>query len=154
MEQRNCKNCGAPIEHSFNHKCPYCGTLFDFNVNENDITKVDPRELRDIKLVDVSKDYLHRCLIFKFRGFKLFNPIIYECNSPNDFISSVSVEEYRNPPLCGFVLSISLDSLMKNGLEFIEWRLHCMDIEPKEINHIMLEIEDKIWNEKLNIKGV
>jgi hypothetical protein len=154
MEQRNCKNCGAPIEHSFNHKCPYCGTLFDFNVNEKDITKVEPRELREIRLVDITNDYITNSLIFKFKGFKLCEPIIYEHNSQNEFVSSAFVEQYLNPPMCGFILDIPLNDLRENGLASIEWRLHFLDIEPKEINHIMSEIEEKIWNEKLNIKGV
>ena len=37
MRQYNCKNCGAPIEHTYNHKCPYCNSIFDFNEPEENI---------------------------------------------------------------------------------------------------------------------
>lgn len=34
MKQYNCKNCGAPIEHTYNHTCPYCHSICDFNEPE------------------------------------------------------------------------------------------------------------------------
>lgn len=27
MEQLHCKNCGAPIEHKYTHRCKYCNTV-------------------------------------------------------------------------------------------------------------------------------
>ena len=41
MKQYNCKNCGSPIEHSYNHRCPYCNTLFDFNEFTKNVSQID-----------------------------------------------------------------------------------------------------------------
>lgn len=34
MQQLNCKNCGAPIEHNYTHRCRYCDSLIMFDDEE------------------------------------------------------------------------------------------------------------------------
>lgn len=42
-KRTNCPNCGAPIKHSYNYSCEYCGT-FLHNTDEN-LKKIDNVDL-------------------------------------------------------------------------------------------------------------
>ena len=43
MQQLNCKNCGAPIEHNYTHRCRYCDSLIMFD-DEEEIEEVNPND--------------------------------------------------------------------------------------------------------------
>ena len=43
MEQLHCKNCGAPIEHKYTHRCKYCDTVIfsDEEISEEEHWIID-----------------------------------------------------------------------------------------------------------------
>lgn len=150
MIQRNCKNCGAPLEHSFNHKCSYCGTLYDFNEPEENTIKVNPEDLFDIKLRNVKISEINHSLILTFDGYKCTMPKIYEYNSKENFYIS-KVEEYINPPKAGFCIEIPINDLREYGVNYLLWRIEAYGIRYSEINKIKEQI---INNGYLRIYGV
>lgn len=48
IDVKNCPNCGASIEHKYNHQCPYCKTLFDFNVEKT--KEINPKYMENVKI--------------------------------------------------------------------------------------------------------
>lgn len=65
-DKTNCPNCGAPIEHRYNHKCPYCNTFFDYRVEH--IEEINPRYLKNVKLRYVEQVPYEDCFVLVFRG--------------------------------------------------------------------------------------
>lgn len=74
---KNCPNCGAPIKHRYNHKCEYCGTFFDYRIKE--IEKINPKNLKNVKLDRIERDYESNCvrLIFVGEYYKIVEAIEY-----------------------------------------------------------------------------
>lgn len=140
MIQRNCKNCGAPIQHSYNHKCPYCATLIDFNEPKEKTVECKPEQLINLDLIDIDLNPISLDFIFKFTGYKLEDSIIYEVNG-NTFISKY--EEYINPPKCYFVIAISELAIRKYGISIIEHQSYNSGIRYEEIYKLILQIKDK-----------
>lgn len=72
----NCPNCGAPIEHKYNHQCPYCKTMLDMRVRET--KELNPRYMKNVRLVRLETipelDETH----FLFRGDYQYFPQILE----------------------------------------------------------------------------
>ncbi len=62
----NCPNCGAAFQHLYNHRCPYCRTMLDFRVEEVD--EIDPRYLRNVKLVGIERTLERSGFFLKFEG--------------------------------------------------------------------------------------
>ena len=138
MEQRNCKNCGSPIEHSFNHKCKYCGTLFDFNEPQENTIEIKPEDLIDIELREIQRIPEHYSLILLFSGYKCSMPKVYEYNSNNSYISKI--EEYINPPKCGFCIELSLSDIEKYGFDYVMAMIKRTGIRYNEIDKIKSQI--------------
>lgn len=44
----NCPNCGAPIEHRYNHQCSYCKTFFDYRVEKT--KEINPKYMINVKI--------------------------------------------------------------------------------------------------------
>lgn len=141
MEQRNCKNCGASIEHSYNHKCSYCGTLFDFNEPEENTIAITPEDLVDVKLRDIRRDFLSNSLILVFTGYKLSMPKIYEYNGKDTYISRA--EEYINPPKASFLLEIPLLEIEKSGISYLMWRIEACGLRHREIENIKMQLYEQ-----------
>ena len=142
MVQRNCKNCGAPIQHSYNHKCPYCDTLYDFNEPTDNVVEVKPEDLYDIHLVDVYKTPIRVfATVFVFHGYKLDKPKVYEYNGNNVYITKA--ENYVNPPRCGICIEIDDSELNKYGANAILMRLKASGVRPWEIENIEKELYAK-----------
>lgn len=102
-EKKNCPNCGAPIEHVYNHQCPYCKTIHNFNVEEKE--EINPRYLRNVKLVDVYHDHCSYSMILRFRGeYMPFSEVLEyskgntnmvikaECTRPKDVNLSIRID--------------------------------------------------------------
>lgn len=136
MKQRNCNNCGAPLEHSYNHRCKYCGTLFDFNAPKEEVVELHSYDMVDLKFRGIQQDIITRNLIMRFEGFKLEAPIIYECDD-NKYVSKVV--NYINPPKSYFFIQIPIDELEKYGMPFLEHLLYCY-IRPTEIENVKRQI--------------
>lgn len=60
----NCPNCGAPIIHSYNYNCNYCGTYLQ-NTDKS-IEKVGDSDIRikDIEIVKNIQDYSFIIVIY------------------------------------------------------------------------------------------
>lgn len=144
MEQRNCKNCGAALEHSYNHKCPYCGTLFDFNIPEDKVAKINYEELFDCVLEKVYFEPQFRGFKFIFTGYIIKKPRILEYDGNRDIFSEV-VDWGEPPKRAGFMFTISLKDLEQHGLDVILYKLESCGINHKEIESIMKQI---LENEK------
>lgn len=141
MKQYNCKNCGAPVEHSYNHKCPYCSSILDFNAPTEDIVEVKPEDLIDIELRDTTIDPINNSMIFIFSGYKCAMPKVYEYNGNNTYVSSV--ENYKNPIKCGFLIEISIPDLHR-GIDYIMWVIESTGIRYNELDKVAKQIIGKI----------
>ena len=128
MKQYNCKNCGAPIEHSYNHKCPFCGTLFDFNEPIENIVEVKPEDLINIELKDISCEM----------------PKVFEYNSNGVYISKV--ENYINPPKCGFCIEIPIYKIKQYGIDYIMSSIRSTGVRYNELNNIFDQVKKRIIN--------
>ena len=142
MKQYKCKNCGAPVEHSYNHRCPYCHAIFDFNIKENEIEEVKIEDMRNVELVEIERNHLFNTYRFLFTGYKCIKPTIYEVDN-NAYVSSVI--EYRNPPKCGFILEIPIDELKRFGIDCLIHRLLYSGLDYHEIDKLKYQIKEK-WH--------
>lgn len=135
----HCKVCGANIEHLYNHRCPYCRTLLDFNENIEKTINIKPEELIDIELRDVQYHPEYRILVLVFSGYKVATPKIYEVQDNNTFVSTAEV--YVNPPKGAFCIQLKIDELEKYGISYILHYLESLDVRPREIWKIRQQLE-------------
>lgn len=142
MKQYNCKNCGAPLEHSYNHKCPYCNSLFDFNEPKENTIEAKPEDLINIELRQVERAFITDNLILVFSGFKCEMPKVYECNN-NAYVSKV--ETYINPPKCSFCIELPLCDIQRYGYDYVMWRIRATGVRYNELENIERQIREKIW---------
>lgn len=66
QEILNCPNCGATIKHRYNHECPYCHTMLDFNIKQTE--KINPRYMYDVEVRDYEIDPRTDNVIIYFKG--------------------------------------------------------------------------------------
>lgn len=66
MQQRKCKNCGASIEHLYNHKCPYCRSFIDFNIEQTE--EINPRYMYDVEVRNIDYDFVTNRMVIYFKG--------------------------------------------------------------------------------------
>lgn len=151
MNQYNCKNCGAPIKHTFNHQCEYCKSIIDFNVPEENVTEVKPEDLVNIKLERIERGYVKHSIILYFSGYKCDMPTIYECKD-NIYVSKIL--EYRNPEKCGICVEIPILDLEKYGSEYIMYKLRNLIIKPDELKKLKIQIIDELNNSRIFIHGI
>lgn len=141
MTQRNCKNCNAPIQHSYNHRCEYCGTLYDFNEPKEETIEFNSMDMINVKYRGCEIDHPRNILIMKFEGIVLQKPKIYECYSENIFVSKV--ENYINPPKSFFCIELSINELERAGFNYLGYVLHNY-IRYSEISKVINQInQDK-----------
>lgn len=136
MIQRNCKNCGSPLEHSFNHKCKYCGTLYDFNEPKEDLVKVTPQDLIDIELKDIIKEPIRDSIILLFSGYKNPMPKIYEYNDISNMYVS-SIDKYVR---CGFCLELDNSEIEKYGMPYVLEKILASGVRYNEIEKIRVQL--------------
>jgi hypothetical protein len=142
MEQRNCKNCGAPIEHSYNHRCKYCDTLIDFNEPEMNTIQVDPKDLVNLELREIMRRPETNRYVFIFSGYKLQKPKVFEVEN-GVYVSKV--ETYVNPPKCSFCIELNKKEVDDYQLPYIENALACAGIDYREIEKLRQQIIDKSY---------
>lgn len=139
MEQRNCKNCGSPLEHSYNHKCKYCGTLYDFNEPEEEVVKVSPHEMVEVRFRDLHQDIIDNdSIILRFEGIRLEMPKIYEYT--DEFCLSKAID-WRNPPKAYFMIKLSKLELEKYGVGYLLSMLSSY-LLPKEVERVREQLTD------------
>lgn len=83
----NCPNCGAPILHSYNYNCEYCGT-FLVNTDE-ELKKYNNCEIRNVN-VCFQFCYERGSVILTIRGFTSPKFQYLEEIEPDKIITSVS----------------------------------------------------------------
>ena len=145
MKQYNCKNCGAPIEHTYNHMCPYCHSICDFNEPEENVVEVKAEDLVDIKLKEIRRIPEYDKIQLVFVGFKCPMPKVYEFDG-NDIYKSRAIE-YINPPKCGIVVELSRYEVMKYGLDYVKSVLRHSGIRYNELDKIIPAVAYKMREE-------
>lgn len=142
MKQYNCKNCGAPIEHSYNHRCPYCNTLFDFNEPEKNVIEVKPEDLVNVELRSIERTPERDSIILVFSGYKCTMPKVYEYDGKGTYISRM--EQYINPPKCGFCIELPLYEIEQHGFGYVMSAISNTGVRFNEIDRIAAQVKDKI----------
>ena len=104
MKQRKCHNCGATIEHLYNHKCPYCRTFIDFNISKTE--DINPRYMYDVEVRNIEHEPYSNRIVMYFKGKYLkasecleyvnnntLMRIDYESMQPKDVMYAISFEQ-------------------------------------------------------------
>ena len=116
MVQRNCKNCNAPIQHSYNHRCEYCGTLFDFNEPKEETIEFNSRDMIDVRFISCDERIETNSIILTFEGTLSEKPKIYENNKDNMYVSKVIP---NMPKRSHFCIAISENELYHYGESYL-----------------------------------
>ncbi len=103
MNQRKCKNCGAPITKFYNHKCPYCRSFIDFNIDKTE--EINPRYMYDVEVRNIEREPHTNRMVIYFEGKYLkasetleythngaMMKVDYECMKPKDVMYAMSIE--------------------------------------------------------------
>lgn len=92
-ERTNCPNCGAPIEHRYNHQCSYCGTFFDYRVEKT--KEINPRYMTNVKVKSIEKSYLKHNIQVLFEGdYRPFSQALEYGRQSDVFV--FDAEEFKN----------------------------------------------------------
>ena len=143
MKQYNCKNCGAPIEHTYNHQCPYCKSILDFNEPEEKTVQFKIEDMVNIEFRNYEIVPYEDAIRLYFSGFKLEQPKIYEFNGEDTCVSKM--EQYINPPKAGFCIQVSRIELEKYGISAIMRYLYHCNLKPREFERLEEQIKEKMW---------
>lgn len=141
--QRSCKNCGAPLKHSYNHRCEYCGTLYDFNEPEENIKRYEPENVVDIKLERAEESPFIDAIVLYFTGYYLKPPKVYETYIKNGIkCECVSeMQDYINPPKVGLKIEVEKRELAEYGTSYLR---HCLCSQGLylQIDKVMNQLEE------------
>lgn len=148
MQTYKCPNCGAPVEHSYNHQCEYCGTLFDFNEPKEKTIKISPQDLVNIELRDITLNPRTLSVILLFDGYKLEMPKVYEYNDKASYFVS-KVETYINPPKCGFCIELPLFKIQEHGLDYVMCMIEDSGVRYNELDKIKSQVVEKLIDSRL-----
>ena len=84
-ERTNCRNCGAPIEHRYNHQCPYCDTFFDYRVEKT--KEIDPKYMTNVKVIAIERSPIRYAIKVMFEGdYKPYFQALEYGKSSNVFV--------------------------------------------------------------------
>lgn len=141
--QRSCKNCGAPLKHSYNHRCEYCGTLYDFNEPEENIKRYDPENVVDIKLERVEESPFIDAFVLYFTGYYLKPPKVYETNTKegNEVEIVSEMQNYINPPKVGLKIEVAKRELAEYGENYLRYLLSSKGLY-SQIGEVMNQLEE------------
>lgn len=143
MKTYNCKNCGAAVTHTYNHKCEYCGSMIDFNEPKDEVVEFKASDLIDIELKDISIEPITNNVKFIFSGFICPRPKIYEYDGKETFVSNTY--NYVNPKKGYISIQIPRYEIEKYGINRIIHELYSFDLRMNEIEKLTHQIVDKIW---------
>lgn len=135
MKQYNCKNCGANIKHTYNHKCEYCGSIVDFNEPIEDVVKVDPYNLTDLQLKSIEREPYTLDYIFIFTGYVIEKPKFYDIEKNYYEVRSIS-----NPKKVYWGLRISDIDIKEYGTNAIIFRVHTSGLCGSEMENVLNQI--------------
>lgn len=96
----NCPNCGACIEHKYNHNCPYCGTLLDFRVPIKD--EINPRYMQNVELKYIERIPEADGFMFVFVGDYIKWQEAIEYGNVDNFNTTIilSAEDIKPKKVC------------------------------------------------------
>ena len=145
MKQYNCKNCGAPIKHTYNHRCEYCNSIIDFNEPKEDVVEFKAQDMINVEFRDYQFTPYRDAIQLIFTGFKLDQPKIYELDK-DIYVSKV--EKYINPPKVSFCIEVERYELEKYGLSIVMHHLSDMNIRHQDLERIFAQMKEKMWRYK------
>lgn len=74
-ETQQCPNCGASVNHRYNHNCPYCGTFFNFNVEK--VKEINPRYMENVKIRAIERMFeVDRIRIIFTGDYRPYNDVL------------------------------------------------------------------------------
>lgn len=137
IQKTNCPNCGAPIEHKYNHKCSYCGTFFDYRVERTE--EINPRYMRDVKLIDIERciDRFALRLIFEGTYLKVTEVMEY---GQNNTVFKVNAEDLK-PKRVFFGLMVDMADFRERNVEHI-FKYLPFEMDKEALNEAIY----KAWN--------
>ena len=75
VETQQCPNCGAPVNHRYNHSCPYCGTFFNFNIEK--VKEINPRYMENVKIQAIERMFeVDRIRIIFTGDYRPYNDVL------------------------------------------------------------------------------
>lgn len=140
LKETNCPNCGAPIEHRYNHKCLYCGTFFDYRVERTE--EINPRYMRDVKLIEIERCIDRHALRLIFEGtyLKVAEALEY---GRNNTVFRVDVEALT-PKRVFYSIMVDMIDFQRHDIENIfKYLPFELDMEASR------EVLWKMWGYKL-----
>lgn len=118
-KKTNCPNCGAVIEHRYNHNCPYCNTFIDYRVERTE--EINPRYLQNVKLIRFERIPLDYKFMMVFEGdyIKWQEAIEYGKGNTTIILSSDDIK----PKKIRYAIQIDykeLREIQNNTFEFLD----------------------------------
>ena len=135
---KKCPNCGANIEHNYNHKCPYCRTAL--HVTNEQIKTINNCDIK-IDRVEIERNPIANGFLVTVRGWS--TPKFHYLEELNDNNFVVSGNDVGVP--IGYRMEIPAEILYDNFIKLPEYIYSC--IPPQLCNGYN---EDKIVSECLD----
>lgn len=135
---RNCPNCGAAIEHNYNHKCPYCRTYL--HITDDRIKKINNCDIK-VERVDIERNPIMHGYMITVRGFS--TPKYHYLEEFNDDNYIISGNDIGIP--IGYRIEVPMKIIYDNPEELLKYIHSC--IPPQLCNGYN---EDKILQECFN----
>lgn len=135
---KKCPNCGASIEHNYNHKCPYCRT--DLYMTDEEIKKINNCDIK-VDKVDIERNPLRLGFIVTIYGWSTPKFHYLEEFNDNNFIVSGSEIGKR----LGYRMEIPMEILYKDFEKLPEYICSCIPLQLCNGYN-----EDKILSECMN----
>ena len=151
MKEYYCKSCGASVKHSYNHHCPYCGTLLDFNVNDEPL-EIKFEDIINVEFIECQEDFIDNSIILYFKGVQIERPKMYEI----DDNIQVSPTNFK-PKNCHCAIRIDNYELTKYGNEYFRYLLysHFSHLRQDELNRLINDIfNDRTFKKRLYKNGL
>lgn len=143
-ERTNCPNCGAVIEHRYNHQCPYCKTFFDYRVERTE--EINPRYLQNVKLIGIERVPLELNFMLLFEGdyVKWQEAIEYGKENTTIILSSDDLK----PKKVRYAIKIDYENLrnmQRGNLDFI-FNILPFEIDKHQFIEAMIKFNMGRWN--------
>lgn len=151
MKEYYCKSCGASVKHTYNHHCPYCGTLLDFNTDDEPL-EINFEDIVDVEFMECYEDFIDNSIVLYFKGMQIEKPKMYEIDEniqvsptifkPKKCICAIKIEDYE--------LNKYKDSYFKHLLYS-----HFSRLRNEELQKLITEIfTDKTFIKRLYKNGM
>lgn len=135
---KKCPNCGAEIEHNYNHKCPYCRTYL--HITDDKIKKINNCDIR-VDKIEVEGNPIRYGYIVTIRGFS--TPKLHYLEEFNDNSYILSGDDIAVP--IGYKIEVPMEIIYNDFEKLAEYIYN--SIPPQLCNGYN---EDKILSECLN----